>query len=140
MNFDCILLRPEQHAKQKPLMHSALSHSAIPSLCAAVAATAGSYSGIEEAAVEEPVSAGGLEGTFTRPHKVSARGPAVLIISGSGPTDRDGNQSERKTNTYRMLATGLVAAGIRSLRYDKRGMGGSQASSPASRMLSSTIS
>ena len=26
-----------------------------------------------------------------------------------------------------MLATGLVAAGIRSLRYDKRGMGGSQA-------------
>jgi uncharacterized protein len=48
------------------------------------------------------------------------------IISGSGPTDRNGNQPNVQTNTYRMLATALVAAGIRSQCYDKRGIGGSR--------------
>ena len=40
--------------------------------------------------VEEPWSHGGLAGTLTLP-KSAPRGPAVLIIAGSGPTDRDGN-------------------------------------------------
>lgn len=78
---------------------------------------------------EESWSAGGLHGTFT--HSAgSARGPAVLIIAGSGPTDRDGNGPALSTDTYRLLAQGFAAQGIRALRYDKRGIGGSRALMP----------
>jgi alpha-beta hydrolase superfamily lysophospholipase len=59
-----------------------------------------------------------------------SRGPAVLIIAGSGPTDRNGNGPANVpllTDTYRKLAEGLAANGIVSLRYDKRGIGESRA-------------
>jgi uncharacterized protein len=51
--------------------------------------------------------------------------PVVLIISGSGPTDRDGNFPIFKgpNNSLKLLADGLAANGIASLRYDKRGIG-----------------
>jgi uncharacterized protein len=57
----------------------------------------------------------------------SVPSPVVLIIAGSGPTDRDGNSSQLpgKNNKYRMLAEALAARGIASLRYDKRGVGAS---------------
>ena len=54
--------------------------------------------------------------------------PIVLLIAGSGPTDRDGNNhSGLKTDAYRMLAQALCLQGIASLRYDKRGVGASAA-------------
>jgi pimeloyl-ACP methyl ester carboxylesterase len=59
------------------------------------------------------------------PKATARRGPAVLIIAGSGPTDRDGNGPLISTDTYRLLAAGLAMHGVRSLRYDKRGIGGS---------------
>jgi uncharacterized protein len=74
--------------------------------------------------VEEPWSLDGLTGTLTRP-TAAAPGPAVLIVAGSGPTDRDGNGPLIATNTYRLLAHGLAQAGIASLRYDKRGIAAS---------------
>jgi pimeloyl-ACP methyl ester carboxylesterase len=75
---------------------------------------------------EEAWSHAGLAGTFAGPAPGSPAGPAVLIVAGSGPTDRDGNNpSGLATDTYRMLAAGWAAAGIRSLRYDKRGVGAS---------------
>jgi uncharacterized protein len=51
--------------------------------------------------------------------------PVVLIIPGSGPTDRDGNAKSAglETNTYHQLADSLQRAGIASVRYDKRGVG-----------------
>jgi pimeloyl-ACP methyl ester carboxylesterase len=49
--------------------------------------------------------------------------PVVLIIAGSGATDRDGNSPGLKMNIYRMLADSLLRHGIASLRYDKRGVG-----------------
>jgi hypothetical protein len=51
--------------------------------------------------------------------------PVVLLISGSGPTDRDGNSPmlPGKNNSLKMLAEGLAMNGIASLRYDKRGVG-----------------
>jgi pimeloyl-ACP methyl ester carboxylesterase len=76
----------------------------------------------EPSPVEERWSGGGLVGTFTRPPGSPARGPAALILAGSGPTPRDGN-----FGTYRRIAQGLAANGIRSLRYDKRGVGDSGA-------------
>ena len=56
--------------------------------------------------------------------------PVVLILSGSGPTDRDGNSSllPGKNNSLKYLGEALAKNGIASLRYDKRGVGKSAAS------------
>lgn len=58
-------------------------------------------------------------------------GPRIamaLIIPGSGPTDRDGNNPlVGNAGTYRLLAEGLAEHGIASVRIDKRGMFGSRA-------------
>src|SRR5690606_26566998 len=48
------------------------------------------------------------------------RPPLVIIIAGSGPTDRNGNQSFLKNDSYKKLARGLYKEGIASFRYDKR--------------------
>ncbi len=55
--------------------------------------------------------------------------PAVLLLPGSGPTDRDGNAPVpgHKPATYKLIAEGLAAHGIASLRVDKRGVGKSAA-------------
>jgi pimeloyl-ACP methyl ester carboxylesterase len=49
----------------------------------------------------------------------------VIIIPGSGPTDRDGNSSalKGKNNSLKYLAEDLLETGISSLRIDKRGVG-----------------
>jgi pimeloyl-ACP methyl ester carboxylesterase len=78
------------------------------------------------AMTEEPWSAGGLHGTLSHPDGAARRAPAVLILAGSGPTDRDGNGPALSTDTYKLLAQGFAAQGIRALRYDKRGIGGSR--------------
>lgn len=65
---------------------------------------------------------GKLYGSFTLPD-VNSAVPVVLIIPGSGPTDRNGNQDVVTGNTYKMIADSLKNAGIASLRYDKRGVG-----------------
>jgi uncharacterized protein len=59
--------------------------------------------------------------------------PGVVLIAGSGPTDRDGNNRlvPARLDTLRLLAERLARAGIASLRYDKRGIGGSTASPEA---------
>ncbi|MFE3836797.1 alpha/beta hydrolase [Pseudogemmobacter sonorensis] len=51
----------------------------------------------------------------------------LVIVPGSGPTDRDGNGPLLRSDSYRLLAEGLAGAGIASLRIDKRGMFGSHA-------------
>lgn len=52
---------------------------------------------------------------------------AALILPGSGPTDRNGNNAAGlSTDAYRMLAEGLSAGGFPTLRIDKRGIGGSE--------------
>ena len=66
---------------------------------------------------------GNISGTLTIP-KNASNSPVVLIIAGSGPTDRDCNSGMGiQTNAYKMLATGLSDNGISSLRFDKRGVG-----------------
>jgi pimeloyl-ACP methyl ester carboxylesterase len=53
--------------------------------------------------------------------------PVVVIISGSGPTDRNGNSMMGiRPNSYAQLAWQLAGHGIASLRYDKRGMPGTK--------------
>ena len=47
----------------------------------------------------------------------------VVIIAGSGPTDRDGNNISLKSDYLKMLADELGKKGISTYRYDKRGVG-----------------
>jgi pimeloyl-ACP methyl ester carboxylesterase len=55
----------------------------------------------------------------------------VLIVAGSGPTDRNGNTSAGvRADSYRRLALALAGLGIASVRYDKRGIGASSAAGP----------
>jgi pimeloyl-ACP methyl ester carboxylesterase len=49
--------------------------------------------------------------------------PGVVLVSGSGPQDRDESIAGHKP--FLVLADGLARAGIASLRYDDRGVGGS---------------
>ena len=67
---------------------------------------------------------GSLFGTLALPQSRSPV-PVVLIVAGSGPTDRDGNSPLLKgaNNSLKLLAEGLAAHGIASVRYDKRGVG-----------------
>jgi pimeloyl-ACP methyl ester carboxylesterase len=53
--------------------------------------------------------------------------PVVLLLSGSGPTDRDGNQPNMKNNSLKMIAEGLKINGIASVRFDKRAIAESKA-------------
>jgi pimeloyl-ACP methyl ester carboxylesterase len=73
------------------------------------------------------VTTAGLAGSFVRPDG-SGPAKAVLMIAGSGPTDRNGNSRLGVDANYlEMLAGHLAGANIASLRYDKRGVGGSKA-------------
>ena len=74
-----------------------------------------------------------LAGTLRLPDTNEASYPAVVFIHGSGPVDRDGNAVNLETGTvvmaldiYRQLAVAVSDAGFASLRFDKRGVGGSQ--------------
>ncbi len=89
-----------------------------------LAAAPGRAQAREEAA-ELRGASGTLAGTLLLP-AASGRVPVVLVIAGSGPTDRDGNsRGMGPNNSLRLLAEGLAARGIASLRVDKRGIGGS---------------
>ena len=67
---------------------------------------------------------GNIYGTLTMP-ETNKKVPVVLIIAGSGPTDRNCNseQGGLNSNAYKMIADSLRQAGIACVRYDKRGVG-----------------
>jgi pimeloyl-ACP methyl ester carboxylesterase len=68
---------------------------------------------------------GALAGTY---HPAGKGAPVIVIVPGSGPTDRDGNNPLGVTAaSYRLLAEALGKRGIATLRIDKRGMFGSKA-------------
>ena len=78
--------------------------------------------GSENVVVESKL--GPLAGTLLLPEAGLPKAVA-LIIAGSGPTDRNGNTPifPGDNNNLKMLAEALAAAGIGSLRYDKRLIG-----------------
>lgn len=69
-------------------------------------------------------STGKISGTLTLPEHFNI-GPVTLIIAGSGPTDRNGNNSFMKNNSLQMIAHGLAENNIASVRFDKRGIAAS---------------
>jgi alpha/beta superfamily hydrolase len=54
--------------------------------------------------------------------------PGVVLIAGSGPLDRDANHVRAPIGVSRDLAEAMADRGIASLRYDRRGVGGSDGS------------
>jgi pimeloyl-ACP methyl ester carboxylesterase len=75
------------------------------------------------------IAAGELHGTLL---SAGEKRPVVLIVPGSGPTDRDGNNPLGvNADSYRLLAEALAAQGISSVRVDKRGMFASRAAGDA---------
>lgn len=90
-------------------------------------ASTGSDTTIVETKITLQTKTGDLFGTLTTPEKFN-KVPVALIIAGSGPTDRDGNNPMMKNNSLKMLAAELSKNGIATLRYDKRGIAESKAS------------
>jgi len=84
--------------------------------------------GIEQR-VQLKTATGTLHGTLGLPNGV-APCPVIVIIAGSGPTDRDGNQALMKNDSLKLLGQALAAKGIAVLRYDKRGISESAAAAP----------
>lgn len=112
----------------------ALPITLILSLAAATASAAA------PSAVQRPISVdtenGKLYGTLLMPRSDKPV-PVVLIVAGSGPTDRDGNNPEGGRNdSMKRLAVILASNNIASVRYDKRGVAASKAVTPDERNLS----
>ena len=70
-----------------------------------------------------------LHGTLLLPDG-DAKVPGVVIVAGSGATDRDGNSrlgaETLHNDSLKLLAEGLAARGVASLRFDKRAIGASK--------------
>jgi len=60
-----------------------------------------------------------IDGTLLSPNAIE-KPNLVIIIAGSGPTDRNGNQNFLKNNSLKKLAEGLSTNNIATYRYDKR--------------------
>jgi pimeloyl-ACP methyl ester carboxylesterase len=86
---------------------------------AATRTTSFSLSGDERVSI--PAAGFNLAGTLTKPANASGRLPAVVLIAGSGLTDRD--ETVAGIPIFGQLARGLVEAGFVVVRYDKRGVG-----------------
>ena len=61
-----------------------------------------------------------IDGTLLTPNNGSKVSALAILIAGSGPTDRDGNQNFLKNDALKKLAEGLSLKGIATFRYDKR--------------------
>jgi len=68
-------------------------------------------------------AAGVLTGTLALPGDGAEPWAAALFLHGSGPQDRNGNSPGLPLAIFETLAGDLAAAGIASVRYDKRGVG-----------------
>lgn len=88
---------------------------------ASAAARTTAFSLPTDEAVRIPASGFGLAASMAKPAGASARLPAVVLVAGSGPTDRDSTVAG--VPILGQLAGELVAAGFLVVRYDKRGIG-----------------
>lgn len=85
-----------------------------------------SDSNVTEEEYNLEVAEGNIYGTLALP-KEGVGSTVAIIIPGSGPTDRDGNNPiGGKNNSLKMISDALGKEGISSLRYDKRGIGESK--------------
>ncbi|MGJ7916062.1 alpha/beta hydrolase [Massilia sp. LXY-6] len=100
----------------------------------AAAQAADAPAGERPIALETP--GGAVHGTLRLPAGAEKM-PVVLIVAGSGPTDRDGNSAmiPGRNDSLKLLAEALAQAGFASVRYDKRGIAASRAAAPEEAQL-----
>jgi pimeloyl-ACP methyl ester carboxylesterase len=77
------------------------------------------HSGDEEVFI--PAIGFNLAGTLTKPAGLSGRGPAVVLVGGSGPQGRD--EKVFGIPILGQIAGAVADAGFLVVRYDKRGVG-----------------
>lgn len=77
--------------------------------------------------VQLSTSTGTLFGSLMKAKADHGKQPIVLIIAGSGPTDRNCNNPTMTSDAYKKLAKALSEHHISSVRYDKRGIAASRA-------------
>jgi uncharacterized protein len=88
---------------------------------ASAASRTTSFSLPTDEAVRIPANGFNLAGSIAKPAGVTGKLPAVLLVGGSGPTDRD--QTVFGIPVMGRIAGALVDAGFLVARYDKRGVG-----------------
>ena len=76
-----------------------------------------------------PADPASLHGTLLVPDGPGPH-PALLLVAGSGPVDRDGNLPGLRNDSLLLLAEALANRGVATLRTDKRGVGASHAAGP----------
>ena len=79
-----------------------------------------------------PANGFSLAGTISKPANATGKLPAVILLSGSDPTDRDENVFG--IPIFGQMADTLADAGFLVLRYDKRGVGQSGGRTEAARL------
>jgi pimeloyl-ACP methyl ester carboxylesterase len=79
--------------------------------------------------VRIPANGFSLAGTLSKPTSTATRFPAVILVAGSGPVDRD--EVVANVPVFGQLAAALADSGFLVLRYDKRGVGQSGGRSEA---------
>lgn len=88
---------------------------------ASAASRTASFSVPGDEPVKIPALGFNLAATITRPANAKGPLPALVLIGGSGPTDRD--ETVAGIPVFGHLARDLAAAGFIVVRYDKRGVG-----------------
>lgn len=78
-----------------------------------------------ETSLSVPTEEGSLPGTLRLPDSGQAYPPILLLLSGAGTTDRNGNNYNvpGRSDCLSMVAEALSARGVATFRYDKRGSG-----------------
>lgn len=79
-----------------------------------------------------PANGFSLAGTISKPANATGRLPAVILLGGSGPTDRD--ETAFGIPIFGQVANALADAGFMVLRYDKRGVGQSGGRTESARL------
>ena len=85
----------------------------------------GDIAGATERLVTYPSTGITLAGTVLLPGAGQQANAAAVLITGSGPLDRNGSDRHAPIDVSRQLAEHLAQAGVASLRFDKRGVAAS---------------
>ncbi len=85
--------------------------------------------------IQLDTGSGVLKGSLILPRSDHPQ-PVVLFVSGSGPTDRDGNGPGARNAALQRLAEALARQRIASVRFDKRGVADSRSAEPDESHLS----
>jgi alpha-beta hydrolase superfamily lysophospholipase len=101
--------------------------------------TAAALTASPSPAAEREIAAGAngvLKGALVQP--VPDETATMIIIPGSGPTDRDGNNGLGASGSYKQLADALATRGIATVRIDKRGLFSSAAAGDPNKVTVAT--